>query len=346
MPEYNYEITLQPLEHYFFGGERTHNTAQSEESNYFAVSNRYPQQSTLLGLWRYLMLAWHDLLPLTQENQADAKQRMGPRSFNSAKPQELQTFGEIKAIAPLLLKHQDRYHRLGYDIPQGAFSWLPTKALTAGGIRDQTPRLAGFNPKQGLAIKALPEQGESVKLDSIFSPHTQIGIQKQADEEGFFKQQAYRLAKGWSFSCFAKIASDLDPDDTLVPFGADQRPFRVQVRKVKPTELPSWLSLSSTGDTSEENACLVLLSDAVWSHQKSVYDYCDFALSETVDFRSVRMGHRHQDFAKDSVKYNLLQRGTLLFPRADDQLQSLCEALEKPQNFRQIGFNQYFLQTY
>jgi len=52
-----YFVEIQPIGFYFFGGERTFNTAKTDKrkkpvSNYYAISNTYPQQTAILGLLR------------------------------------------------------------------------------------------------------------------------------------------------------------------------------------------------------------------------------------------------------------------------------------------------------
>lgn len=50
----HYLITLTPMDWFFFGGERTLDDGKS--ADYISHSNKFPQQSALLGMIRYQLL--------------------------------------------------------------------------------------------------------------------------------------------------------------------------------------------------------------------------------------------------------------------------------------------------
>ncbi|MFK1829260.1 type III-B CRISPR module-associated Cmr3 family protein [Bacteroides fragilis] len=56
----HYLITLTPMDWFFFGGERTLDDGKS--ADYISHSNKFPQQSALLGMIRYQLLKQHNLL--------------------------------------------------------------------------------------------------------------------------------------------------------------------------------------------------------------------------------------------------------------------------------------------
>ncbi|WP_431430010.1 type III-B CRISPR module-associated Cmr3 family protein [Bacteroides hominis] len=56
----HYLITLTPMDWFFFGGERTLDDGKS--ADYISYSNKFPQQSALLGMIRYQLLKQHNLL--------------------------------------------------------------------------------------------------------------------------------------------------------------------------------------------------------------------------------------------------------------------------------------------
>ena len=61
------------MDWFFFGGERTLDDGKS--ADYISHSNKFPQQSALLGMIRYQLLKQHNLLsqfPYT-ENKPDRK---------------------------------------------------------------------------------------------------------------------------------------------------------------------------------------------------------------------------------------------------------------------------------
>ncbi|GEM_PF-3957832 len=337
MSDYNFEISLRPVEHYFFGGERTFNRAGDDKSSFYAVSNLYPQQTTLLGLLRYLLLEQNNLLPLSDQPEYIVEQTIGKASFRTH-AREAQQFGHIKALAPLLLRKGGAYYRIGHELANDAYSNPDhgDQVLTADGLRDGAPKLNNYKAKEGLPLKAISLEmtDTAVDFNCIFREQEHIGILKQSTEEGFFKQKVYSLHQGWHFSLFARLEGDFKLHDGLVRFGADQKLFYVTVRKVSAADQPHW------GHVAGESGSLTLLSDAKVG--PDIYKHCRFAISSMTDFRTVRMGFKGSRFAKDGIKTNLLRRGSVLFAKAG-QLQELTKTLNANLNYRQIGFNQYFI---
>ena len=90
-----YRIQLTPLDTLFFGGENTF--GQDSGANYFAQSNRFPQQTTLLGVLRHQILMQNDAFPLTNDNKEKATQLIGAHSFDVNAHNQ---FGSIKSLSP------------------------------------------------------------------------------------------------------------------------------------------------------------------------------------------------------------------------------------------------------
>lgn len=104
----HYLITLTPMDWFFFGGERTLDDGKS--ADYISHSNKFPQQSALLGMIRYQLLKQHNLLsqfPYT-ENKPTEKEIMktliGEQSFRMTERKAKSLgLGVIKQISPLML---------------------------------------------------------------------------------------------------------------------------------------------------------------------------------------------------------------------------------------------------
>ncbi|MEO0556086.1 MAG: type III-B CRISPR module-associated Cmr3 family protein [Bacteroidota bacterium] len=333
MSNYNYEICLRPVENYFFGGERTFGQAQDEQSNYFAVSNKYPQQTALLGLLRYLLLEHNQWLPL-KDHKTEASKAIGDRSFD-VKMEATQDFGVIQSLSPLFMKRAEEVFRFTHPLDQLRLSLEEkVEALGANGQTGPLVKPEGFNSKTYYPELLIGDQGDRSVHSDVFLKKEQIGILKQSEKDGFFKQASYHLSKGWYFSFYVHLeGSFVLPEEAKVSFGAEQKQFFVQVKSIKSQDLPSFLK---PGEGSDK---LTLLSDALVDG--SIYEHCRFSLSDTVDFRTVQIGFEGAKFRKDSVKHNLLKRGSILIPKAG-QMGDLESALQQNQNFRNIGFNHYF----
>ncbi|MEO1054716.1 MAG: type III-B CRISPR module-associated Cmr3 family protein [Bacteroidota bacterium] len=336
MSNYNYEIRLRPVENYFFGGERTFGEAGDKQRNYFAVSNFYPQQTALLGLLRYLLLEDNQLLPL-KDHKAEAASVIGARSFDVTQD-VVQDFGVIKSLSPLFLKKEDEVYRFAHPLDQLRLETdTGGEVLGANGQIDDLIQLAGFDVKTYYPDCLVAENGTCVNYDKVFSTREQIGILKQSEKEGFFKQRLCQLSEGWDFVCYGLLEGDFRlSEDTKVSFGAERKQFFVKIKSIESNNLPSFLT-PSDGDEK-----LTLLSDALVD--SSIYDHCRFSLSDTVEFRSGKMAYDGAKYSKDeyrSNKHNLLKRGGILVPK-DGQMAALELVLNQNENFSNIGFNQYF----
>ena len=92
MTKLKYLIKMTPLNTYFFGGEKTFTSAKGE-TNYFARSNRWPQQTTVLGMLRYL-------IGKSVEPEFDSA-KIGSHSFIVGASDN--TFGFIDKLSPAFL---------------------------------------------------------------------------------------------------------------------------------------------------------------------------------------------------------------------------------------------------
>ena len=103
-------ITLEPLEPYFFGGEKNFDFGKNKrqiKQRYFIRSQLTPAQTTLLGALRYAVLAANNAL-ITDFEDRDQRKRaaelIGENSFSFEKSCD---FGVIGKIFPLFIKDGD-----------------------------------------------------------------------------------------------------------------------------------------------------------------------------------------------------------------------------------------------
>lgn len=115
--KYKYTITLTPVDKFFFGGDMTFQVGNNEEdefntqySSYIIQSSRFPQQTSLLGMLRFLILRNAGVSIFANNRITDkvaAAGLIGGRSFvvnNSNEPNidgiyEQDSFGKIKSIS-------------------------------------------------------------------------------------------------------------------------------------------------------------------------------------------------------------------------------------------------------
>ena len=103
-----YQITLTPIDRFFFGGDMTFQVGKDEKddfnerySSYIIRSLMYPQQTSLLGMLRFLILrnAGEDVFKDGKiVDKSKAKALIGGKSFSVNSGHEENDFGMIKSL--------------------------------------------------------------------------------------------------------------------------------------------------------------------------------------------------------------------------------------------------------
>ena len=305
-----YRICLTPLEDYFFGNERTFHYGDKDPStggDYFAASERYPSQTTLFGVLRYLMLEQRTSSYRLSEEDI---RRIGANSFYY---QEGQTFGLIEAISPLyfLKDHvhylpvpkdhygrEDRYSPMTFDE-----SGLPENF---SGKQYNTDYLMAVSGNEGQA-------GTLIPYDAVFRSATRIGINRRAEEDGFFKKQYWNL-QGFRFVYYARLKEPLSfTPCPVVTMGYGKSAFGAAVEAVDdffaPQALPALLS---------EDTCVAISDLYVTEREmRQIRECCRYKIT---DFREVRgfrtnysggIGSHRQRYQKSESLYRLISAGSV-----------------------------------
>jgi CRISPR-associated protein Cmr3 len=356
-------VSFTPLEPFFFGGENTHGSPGAN-ANYFAQSNLYPQQTTLLGALRNL---------LRLSGYAYGLQSFAPHDAN------LSDFGDLLQLSPLFLQQKDgdnrRYFlrqaldRHGDNSP--AFSLVTDtndEWLLFDGS-DQflpTARWTGYNPKKSLADEWVAASGERVDPDSIFNKIIRPGIPKSElhnrtpNSPGLFKQELIHLSPGWSFAVVATFDEKVNTDDLhgmTLQLGGENSLFSIAVQETAQTfeQLFPAKDLYYT-EQALDFPRIVLVSDAdvpdtAWAHTiAAVTETCDFRHLQThISLKRVgkmeRFGQHQKSVSEasplaKSAKFTLLKRGSVLVCADNQSLDALCATLLL-EPWRTVGFNHY-----
>lgn len=113
----DYLVTFRPLGDYSFGSDRRfsfvgkNNYSEDEYAPYFIRTNRVPEQSTVFGMIRYLILV-SDGIDLKQDFQYDENTRdkikalIGEKSFSLNGG--VQSFGKLEKISPIFLRKNSK----------------------------------------------------------------------------------------------------------------------------------------------------------------------------------------------------------------------------------------------
>lgn len=337
-----YLITLAPEELFFFGSEQTF--GDGTNVNYYARSNPFPQQTTLLGMLRKQVLIQADIYKekvqdYGLEDKAKMAELIGDKSFNvTSRPQ---SFGRVKGLSPVLLRYRDKQNKDTFfrTTPKDHglnLTFLKGQAFLGREISG-IPCLNDYKAKNALSSSFLSsDETTCICFDSVFKSHVKIGIDKdraEEDEGKFFKHLFYSMVPDFSFALFADI--DIELSSGIVFMGADSSSFFMTVEKNEDR------SFESLFCKKPEKTKITLLSDAFV--EPSIYDSCTFSITGSSDFRNIMTTSGDYNYKKGkskSQKYTLLSQGSVLFVKDDKDRADVAGHLDKAK-FQQIGYNHY-----
>ncbi len=356
-------ITLKPLKPYFFGGEQTFGPP-GDRSNYFAKSRKLPQQTTLLGMLRYELLALKGLL--NNKDKKKANLIIGGKSFNG----EVEDFGLIEKLSALFLMKKNtpylplpKAHFYGeknvlrnYDLHVLGTPESPSAFM----LRDDKGN--NYTAKNHFAEAWIntEDEKEVIKESKIFQSSDKVGIRKtktgKTEEHAFFKQRYYAMVQDWKMAFILSFKTD---DEVVCNFfsigqkhqvelGGEGSVFLMEIKSAvtEPT-LPQGYPRSTAYQK------LILKSDAYVKDLSALYDRAVFSITEPVSFRNIRSsnsdkkdfrwskldrsGQENKTAPYKSGLHFLLSRGAIFF----------CENAEafsahlRHSAFQKIGYNQF-----
>ena len=362
-----YIVKLTPQGKYFFGGEMTFETGNEsfdeKFSSYIIHSLTMPQQTSLLGMLRFLLLSNSEDMFDKRKNQIkkDMKDRVddliGKWSFTVNEGHERNCYGKIKSIWPCCLydtKNNKYYFKAvkkhGLTV---SFKATPPKEVTLNGIAIDVPEIPEYSAKEGLSdfFISSSEDGEVKKACCIFKEDSRIGIRKDYEgknknrEGAFYKQISYRLDDGFCFAFEVDTDNSIDLtcyNGSIVNVGADDSKFLFEAK-------PSDGALKYLEDGDETS--VVLLSDA---YLPCVLDEDEdkgvrFAITKTKPFRF--LSTKNCDDAhnynvryyriRSPKRYDLYEAGSVFYFRDEKNRSEFCKYIKSFAEFYQIGYNRY-----
>ncbi|MGC8866155.1 MAG: type III-B CRISPR module-associated Cmr3 family protein [Bacteroidales bacterium] len=227
-----YRFKLKPLEPFFFGGEKHILEGGKILNEYFMNSTYYPQQTTLLGMLRFLLLKLSpEVFNGTQiTDKRKAVQLIGERSFDGT----IENFGAIKKLSPLFFWENQKQlifqiapRDLFLKIAESADAMEASKVTINGNplpyffLDAQNKRFNSKKHLNCLDIYLIDEKGESVfKLPEIFDRHDRIGIEthkplpgdssspEDDPEDKYYRQVFYSFKKNCSYTYAPGISTN------------------------------------------------------------------------------------------------------------------------------------------
>ena len=389
-------LTLRPVDYYFFGGENTFDSDPIRR-NYLVRSNKLPQQTGLLGLIRHVLFQEGMKIGDASFSPAQTVTDFGDLERLSPLFMQWEQAGKRQFFYPAARLHLNAEQELKVDLSasqgQGlnllGGDWENLPHLSFLKEEDGKKKEKTYSEKEHLNEVWVSADGTALKIPAavpadklsvlhktpkpehgIFYSNFHIGIDKASrmkagaaagsDENGFYKQEFYRLAPGFSFAVKVDFKQELDPTifKRSMPFGGENRCF---ILEAEPWTAALETQLKPAHAYPYTDGRVVLLSDAFISYGdwKKIIKLCHFTATQAIPFRNLQLATKAYEnqsaaarrrifanlqSARNSNLLHLLERGSVLFPKAGEQA-NLLKLLEAANHFQAIGYNHIYPST-
>lgn len=370
-----YIVSLTPLDKYFFGGDMTFKVKGQEQYNerygsYIIQSGLYPQQTSLLGMMRFLLLS-HNLEAFDKttnkiKSSEAATAIIGANGFAITNQYRRNDFKLIKNLSPCFLEILDENNQWKTLLPMpkdyGYEVRFNSEVLTAFNQKSAPmPTVVGYDPKE-YKEEIYYDGRNTYKSSQLFVEDERVGIDKkyngvtEKDDSSYYKQIYYRLGNK-ELSGRLHFAFHVEVDDSIdltsapyqhsiVSLGGDNSQFRFEAVPHRPDAAIAYnkdYNSKCAKDISLDYAKIILLSDSYLL--RSEIEQCMYVISTTKPFRFLMTTTKTENYSilsktnLRSNKFYLYEKGSVLFC-FKDELQNIITALEKP-CFQQIGYNHF-----
>lgn len=345
-----YLVTLTPMGKFFFGGDMTFsvNDKETDYTSYIIRSNKFPQQTSLLGMLRFLVLR-NDQIAFSSSTQSvsdrtKAIELIGAKSFEvSGKAGD---FGVIKNITPCFIQVEKDGKWIDLSLmPKDTNLNIDFSASTTtilNGREVDIPQM-DYKPKEIFAICYTSEGIDEPILESeIFKEDISNGINRDIHtgkivDNALFKQISYRLNEEYRFAFYAEVDLEkfVDYEGQIVSVGADNSQFII--------------GISPCDNNKTEKGfgnVVTLLSPAYLTadDMKPVR----FGITETIPFRCMKTEtNTVKSYNKRNLVYGysdklpLYDRGSVFYFKTESDASSFADALKNHADFYQIGYNHF-----
>lgn len=232
----DYLVTFRPLGDYSFGSDRRfsfvgkNNYSEDEYAPYFIRTNRVPEQSTVFGMIRYLILVSNGI-QLNQDFQYDENTRdkikalIGEKSFSLNGG--VQSFGKLEKISPIFLRKNskevvipnpfnNKQGREGIDQFEPIILEEEITLPTSFG-EIALPKSKEYNPKEGYGDGYYNiNTGCLEGIEDIFMTKVATGVRRVTQNDlGKLKQNLRELCKSFVNEDMKQEVSNLDRNSNL-----------------------------------------------------------------------------------------------------------------------------------
>ncbi|MDR2511364.1 MAG: hypothetical protein LBC89_02685 [Bacteroidales bacterium] len=366
-----YLITLTPQGKFYFGGDNTfelkgNNDYNDKFGSYIVRSNYFPQQTSLLGMLRFILLSG-DSSTFSRETMKiidpeKAQQLIGAKGFHA---NENNDFGKIKNIGTCFIrKGNEKFSPAPKDL-QLQIDFLQTTEGKFNGKPRIIPDIKSWDKKDNKLVPytakfhhddLLVSENRTVKFEEVFEEDRRVGInksysgKKDEQEKGFFKQISYRLKNDFVFAFSAEIAEDynfMQHNGVTVQIGGDNSNFMLTVEKIQSDiEVKYPVKDEKLKDKLVDFQKITLTANAFIAK-----DNIDFAIAETLPFKFLKTTVNTAKYdlvstkgADKSERYELFAAGSVFFFQSKEKMNGFITAIDEHKtDFQKIGYNKYII---
>lgn len=354
----HYRVDMCPLEPYTFGTEQGSKFAESTETgkeSYIITSGIAPEQTTILGALRYIVLKHKGLLKhdfcYTREEKERMSKWIGESSF-SFQTDIKQNFGAIKKISPLFLincgyeRNPDIYiknpfhnkNSLGYEPMRLTEETVQTShgRIHLPCVREGTKINPEYDAKNGHGGGYICLSDKKHAPEDLFCKVLQTGNRAdhvdRDNKESFFKREIVRLKENYAFSVYVEAEEGCFPQGKTIAFmglGKSAFQFRfIQVDRQK-CDIGAQVEKAFSG---EPGCWYYALSDL---YLEEVPSYKDFVIIEEKNVRNLETRTEEAEFVKkrrkSNLQFHLIESGSVFYGKVNLKLENI--------NLKNIGYN-------
>lgn len=350
-----YLMTMEPLEPYTFGTEHSFKYGKEKPTgreSYFVTSAEMPEQTTILGMLRFLLLKDRNKLKsnflYSDEDRKEMKQIIGENSFSFTGSN--QDFGIIDSISPVfiinsegqklircpfcmkkdgnLMEMEGSYYTSFGEIhlPKGN-EYIAKEGYTHDFYNINTGNIDSQENKNPLFLKKMitgnNKNDENGKL-KVKTDH----------DEGFFKIEKVTIRKGCKFACYVELKEKINNIEKgfIGTMGRGKSAFKVD-----------FIDMNSDDDSDEDIdktvSAIDWKTDGVWYYCLSdVFlsdrvKYKNFAIVETKETRNLetRLSEKGISRLKKSEQvFKLISQGSVFY---------MNNPIPENEDIKKIGYN-------
>ncbi len=336
-----YLVTMKPLEPYSFGNDQNF-TYPGEKATgketYFVKSKDIPEQTSILGLLRYLVLQNRGLLrtdfKYSAEERAQMNKHIGERSFSYLE-QNKQDFGDIHEISPVFIinEKQEILVRNPFHNKADMSGYMPMRmedgVETSWGTIS-LPECGQYDAKKGYACGYFNLKTKEIVYD-LFETKVVSGNRKNekdgSDEGCFFKREMKCLKAGYSFGVY--VDAEKLPEKTIGYMGKKKSAFSIEAYI---SDAPTLEEQVKECFSEADGKWFYALSDLVLTDRAKYEDFCIVEEKYQRNLETVYTADNHvKRLRKSEVRFHLIQSGSVFYKS--------CNLPLAGENCHQIGYN-------